>query len=118
MKYYKTDSEVFSEEISRNLCIVVTPDNTPIKYVVGWGTDDNGQSYICLDPEMQLPVYVNKSDFEKILNRIGDELLKIPQAQGRELKQYMSSGRIVLGNLIPPSMEEFTPYFAKPPLIY
>jgi hypothetical protein len=111
MAHFKIDNEEQGEALSRKMWDIMSPNNTTCTHLFGWGTDSNGQAYIDIDVEMVCPVYVN-DNFAQVLQDVG-VLLNIPQTEGAQLRQYLEGGQVVLGNLIPSTLEEFTPYFEK-----
>lgn len=111
MSYFKINSEAQGEELSRKIYSIMNPGNATTTYLFAWGTDSNGQAYIDLPLDMVCPVYVNEN-FAQVMADVG-ALLNIPQEEGAQLRQYLEEGQVVLGNLIPSSLEKFTPYFEK-----
>lgn len=113
MAYLKIESEAKAEEISRNMARIMSPPNTTATHLFGWGTDHNGQSYMHIPMDRECPVYVHEN-FDDVVTTIA-ELLGIP-AEGRTpLREYLQGGKVVLGNLMPNTLEEFEPYFAPAP---
>jgi hypothetical protein len=113
MAHFKIDSEAKGEALSRKMWNIMSPNNTTHTHLFGWGTDSNGQAYIDVDVEMVCPVYVNEN-FQKVIDEVGAMLGIEPTTEGKALRQYLETGQVVLGNLIPSTLEEFTPYFEKP----
>lgn len=113
MAYFKIDSEERAEEVSRMMYSIMNPGNMETLYLFGWRTDDNGQPYIDVPLDMECPVFVNEN-FDAVVKSVG-ELLGIPQEEGQQLRQYLEGGKVVLGNLMPSSLEPHTPYFKPPP---
>jgi hypothetical protein len=113
MSYFKINNEAQGEEISRKMYDIMNPGNVTSNTLFGWGTDSKGQSYIDVDIDMVCPVYVNEN-FQKVIDEVGAMLGIEPKTEGKALRQYLETGQVVLGNLIPSTLEEFTPYFEKP----
>ena len=111
MAYFKVYNEIIAEGISRKMYSIMNPGNVGTTHLFGWGTDSNGQAYIDVPLDMVCPVYVN-DNFDTVVKEVGD-LLAIPQSEGTALRQYLEGGQVVLRNLIPTTLEEFTPYFEK-----
>lgn len=111
MAYFKINSEAEGEELSLKMYSIMNPGNVETTHLFGWGTDSNGQAFINVPLDMVCPVYVNEN-FAQVMADVG-ELLNIPQEEGTQLRQYLEGGQVVLGNLIPSTLEEFTPYFAE-----
>jgi hypothetical protein len=111
MSYFKINNEAQGYEISRKMYDIMNPGNVTSNTLFGWGTDSNGQAYIDVDIDMVCPVYVNEN-FQKVIDEVGAMLGIEPTTEGKALRQYLETGQVVLGNLIPSTLEEFTPYFA------
>ena len=91
---------------------IMNPGNVGTTHLFGWGTDDDGQSFINVPLDMVCPVYVNEN-FASVLKDVGD-LLGIPQEEGTQLRQYLEGGQVILAHLIPSTLEEYTPRFNPP----
>jgi len=102
MAHFKIDSEVSAEKLSRDMYSIMNPGDDSVTHLFPWGTDKNGQPYIEVDLNMECPIYVNEN-FQKVLNEVGAMLGIESATEGRAL--------VVLGNLIPSTLEEFTPEF-------
>lgn len=109
MAFFKLDTEDRAEVISRNMAIIMNPSNVDSVYLFGWGTDSDGQVYIDVPLDMVCPVYVNEN-FAQVMTDVGN-LLGIPQQEGQQLRQYLEGGQVLLGNLIPSTLEQFIPNF-------
>lgn len=109
MAYFKIDTEQRAEEISRKMYSIMNPGNSGTTHLFEWGIDSNGQAYMNIPLDMICPVYVSEN-FETVLRSVAD-LLMIEQTERTELRQYLEGGSVVLSNLIPSTLEEFTPYF-------
>lgn len=116
MAYFKIDSEARAEEISRKMWEIMSPTDTTCTHLFGWGSDSNAQDYIIIELDMVCPVYVHEN-FHTVLNDVGT-LLGIEQEEGAQLRQYLETGQVVLGNLIPSTLEQFEPYFAPTPIVF
>jgi hypothetical protein len=110
MAHFKIDSEVQAEKLSRGMYSIMNPGDDSVTHLFAWGTDKNGQPYIYVDLDLECPIYVNEN-FQKVLDEIGAMLGIESATEGKALKQYLETGRVVLGNLIPSTLEEFTPEF-------
>ena len=113
MAYFKVNNEAEGEAISRKMYSIMNPGNVGTTHLFGWGTDSNGQAYINVPLDMVCPIYVNQN-FQQVIDEVGAMLGIEPTTEGKALRQYLETGRVVLGNLIPSTLEEFTPYFEKP----
>ena len=113
MSYFKISSEAQGEELSRKMYAIMNPGNATTTYLFGWGTDSNGQAFINVPLDMVCPIYVNQN-FQQVIDEVGAMLGIEPKTEGKALRQYLETGKVVLGNLIPSTLEEFTPYFEKP----
>ena len=112
VKYFKVSSKEKGEEISQKMYSIMNPGNVGTTHLFGWGTDYDGQAFIEVPLDMVCPVYVN-DNFAQVLADVG-QLLNIPQTEGAQLRQYLEGGQVVLGNLIPSTLEEFEPRFETP----
>lgn len=109
MAYFKVDSQIIGEELSRKIYSVMNPGNVESTHLFDWGEDVSGQAYINVPLDMVCPVYVNQN-FQQVMTDIGI-LLNINQEEGKQLRQYLEGGEVVLAHLIPSTLEEFTPNF-------
>ena len=109
MAYFKIDSTEKAEEVSRKMWQIMNPGNVTTTHLFGWGVDSNGQAYMDIPVDMVCPVYVN-DNFADVVSQVG-QLLNIPENEGQQLRAYLEGGQVVLANLIPSTLEEFTPYF-------
>lgn len=107
--YFKVSSEDQGEEISRKMYSIMNPGNVQTTHLFKWGTDLNKQPFIRVNLDMVCPVYVNEN-FAQVMTDVGN-LLGIPQQEGQQLRQYLEGGQVVLGNLIPSTLEQFIPNF-------
>jgi hypothetical protein len=117
MSYFKIDTIEKGEEISRKIYLIMNPGvNTETTHLFGWGVDSNNQAFIDVPLDMECPIYVNEN-FQQIIDDIGNLLGIDSETEGSQLRQYLETGRVVLGNLIPSMLEEYTPVFNEIPSI-
>jgi hypothetical protein len=113
MSYFKIDTETTAEALSRKMYSIMNPGNVETTHLFGWGTDADGQAYIDVPLDMECPVYVNEN-FQKVIDEVGAMLGIEPTTEGKALRQYLETGQVVLGNLIPSTLEEHVPRFNPP----
>jgi hypothetical protein len=113
MSFFKIDNEPQGEAMSRKIYSIMNPGNVGTTHLFGWGTDADGQAYIDVPLDMECPVYVNEN-FQKVIDEVGAMLGIEPATEGKALRQYLETGRVVLGNLIPSTLEQYEPRFNPP----
>lgn len=109
MTYFKIETEIKAEQLSRRIYQMMNPGNVETTHLFGWGTDSNGQSYILVNLDEEYPTYI-KYDFDSNIDII-TAILGMDQTQKDDLKSYFQTGRINLNYFIPNYLEEFMPVF-------
>ena len=112
IKYYKIPNAEIGKQISEIVYRIMTPEPTDVKYLFAWGIDIDGQHYIEVPVDMACPVFMNEN-FNTALSELS-ALLNVGDAEGKELSGKLKSGQVILGDIIPSSIVEYTPVLQLP----
>ena len=100
MRYYRVNSAQDAMAMSEKLYSIMNPGSVESKYLFGWRSNEN-MTVIEIDETMVCPVFVTEN-FAQVLSDIATILNgALSEEQGNSFKEYLQTGHVVLGNLIP-----------------
>lgn len=107
MAEFVLPNENMAARLSELLYTLTYPDGAEVtgKYLFGW-ENRNGQTVMVFPDDFETAIFV-KDNFAAVIEEIGQILNgNLPADEGAALVAYMKTGRVMLRNLIPASMEQ------------